>query len=227
MAVSVTFQHVRHQSVYDHRGTPPLARGVTPPPPHTVEMILTTIAETTAVDAPPITDWITAIATVLALIISALLGAVSIAMTTRDRRDRRAVDREQRTRVFGYGELEKDGVRVRLVNGTAFPVRQVGVYVMSYMSSPQPKVLHKGTQTTVPHMSPGSEEELWFGFDRHSHMADMKGDIGLRIGFIDINGQAWIRRPDGRVLKQEELKGSAGFELPRDMYSYSGPHTTN
>ena len=182
-------------------------------PLHTGQMILSTVTETTA-DAVPVTDWITAIATVLALIISALLGAVSIGMTTRDRRERRSVDRERRTRVFGYGELEKDGVRVRLVNGTDFPVRAVGVHVMGYMSSPEPKVLHSGTQTTVPHMAPGGHEELWFGFDRHGHMADMKGHVGLRIGFIDINGQAWIRRPDGRVLKQEDLKGSAGSTCP-------------
>lgn len=190
-------------------------------------MILATITDSAAADTVPVTDWITAIATVLALIISAVLGASSIAMTTRDRRERRSMDREQRTRVFGYGEVEKDGVRVRLVNGTEFPVRQVGVHVFTYMSSPEPKVLHKGTQITVPHIPPGAHEELWFGFETHSYMADMKGRVGLRIGFIDINGQGWIRRPDGRVLKQEELKGRAGFDLPRDMYSYSSPHTSS
>lgn len=187
--------------------------------------MLTVVTETAAADPAPVTDWITAISAVLALLISVALGAASIRMTTTDRRERRAVDRERRTRVFGYGDLEADGVRVRLVNGTEFPVRMIGVFVFSYMSSPEPKVLNKGTQVTVPSLAPGEAEELWFGFDRHKHMADMKGHVGLRIGFMDINGQAWVRRPDGRVLTQEELGDSSGFELPKDMYSYDGPHT--
>lgn len=190
-------------------------------------MLLMAVTESSAsTEAGSVTDWITAASAVLALVISALLGAWSIALTTRDRRERRSADQERRTRLFGYGSIEEDGVRVRLVNATDFPMRNVNVHVFSFMSSPEPKALSSGTQTTLPGMPPGSEEELWFGFSKHSEMASMKGHIGLRIGFMDINGQAWVRRPDGRILKQEELQGSAGFDLPKDMYSYQGPHTS-
>lgn len=190
-------------------------------------MLLTAVTESSAsTEAVSVTDWITAASAVLALIISASLGAWSIALTTGDKRERRSADEERRTRLFGYGSLEDDGVRVRLVNATDFPMRNVSVHVFSFISSPEPKVLSSGTQTTVPGMPPGSEEELWFGFAKHSEMVGMMGQVGLRIGFMDINGQAWVRRPDGRILKQEELKGSAGFDLPKDMYSYQGPHTS-
>lgn len=170
-------------------------------------------------------DAVTAGATVGALMLSGILGFISWKFTRDDRKESRAADRERRTRVFGYGFSEPAGVRVQVINGTEFPVRNIGVWVFSYMSSPELKVLHKGTQTDIPLLGPGAEEPLWWSYAKHADLVDLRGRIGVRISFIDINGQAWVRRPDGRVLKQEELGKSAGFDLPADLYSYEGPHT--
>lgn len=168
---------------------------------------------------------LTAVATVGALLVSLAVGLISILFTWRDRRERRSFDEERRSRVFGYGDLEPDGLRLHLINGTDFPVRNISLWALGYMSSPEPTMLHKGFQTGIPMLEPGQRMTLWLGFDRYDHLADMKGKVGLRIDFIDINGQAWVRRPDGKVLKQEKLAKGSGFELPTDAYSYAGPHT--
>ncbi|MCW2135408.1 hypothetical protein [Arthrobacter sp. VKM Ac-2550] len=188
-------------------------------------MLISAAVETTiAIEAMPITDWITAWATVGALILSAVLGFVSIKLTLADRHERRTAERLQHTKVFGFGDLKADHVLVRVVNATEFPVRNINVLFFGYMSSPVLKVIHSGSQFGLPLLAPGKRKTLRLDFERHPDLADMNGYVGVRLQFIDIHGQSWVRKPNGHIVTREELGTDPGFDLPRDHYTYEGPH---
>lgn len=189
------------------------------------EWVLNFVATATNADAVPYTDVVTTWATVGALLVSVVLGFLSIRFTLQDRSERRESEKTRWNRVFAYGELEPEGVRIKIENATEFPVRSVHVYFFGYMPGPPSKALSSPGQTAVPSLAPGQKVSLWFGFDRRPDLVGTGENIAVRVTFIDLNGQAWVRTPGGKVMKMEELGEDSGMQIPEDLYSYKGPHS--